>query len=575
LDEELIAAWQKEGRANLTEVLEPLADSRVAAGVIEFSWRRQRQAAFTPAFAPMLGRLMARYPDSAKPFFDDLLGSTMPGRPALDLSQPEAEAVCRILLDMPDIRAFKKSALQILPRYRRVAESLLNTDLHGDDREKMYRASRWLTDLKTVDSAVAAQHGTAAARATRPAPVAPAANVPAGQSVPNGAGGSEQARARPGNDTSGSPPAAANPRPAPDGRAAASPDGIYRAGNGVSQPIPVSKAEPEYSPAGRKLLTEGTVVLQIVVQPDGTPRDFRVMRSLGYGLDEKAIEAVRKWRFKPGMKDGNAVSVAATIEINFLLGMRSVPDRWASGRMAFAPEAGVTPPVAKDGAMPKTVREVGDEGVVLNFTVDSNGSVKNIQSIYGSQSASELLARSLSNWKFQPAVKSGQSVEATGTVLFVKGQGDEAADRRLSPSPLPRIGSPMAAANGGGANARPSILMEADTNGAIRAPVPPGGVSADSVYRPGGGVSAPAVTSQVPPEYSQEAQNARRSGTVVLSVVVDTEGYARDIKVVEPLGMGLDQKAIEAVQKWRFRPGYKDGRAVNVSMQVEVRFTVQ
>jgi TonB family protein len=554
LDEELIAAWQKEGRANLTEVLEPLADSRVAAGVVEFSWRQQRQATFTPAFAPMLGRLMARYPDSAKPFFDDLLGSTAPGRQALDLSQPEAEAVCRILLDMPDIGTFKKSALRILPRYRRAAESLLDKDLHGDDREKMYRASRWLTDLATVDSAFAV-HNTASATATRPTPVAPAANVPASQSVPDPAGASRRL----------SPPASP----------AASPDGFYRAGNGVSQPIPVSKAEPEYSPAARKLLTEGTVVLQIVVQPDGTPRDFRVMRSLGYGLDEKAIEAVRRWRYTPGMKDGNAVSAVATIEINFSMGLRNVPDRWASGRMAFALEAGVTPPVAKDGAMPKTVREVGDEGVVLNFTVDSNGSVKNIHSIYGSQSASELLARSLTNWKFQPAVKSGQSVEATGTVLFAKGKGDEAANRLLSPSPLPRMSSPAAAANGGGSNARPTILAERDPDGAIRAPVAPGGVSAGSVYRPGGGVSAPAVTSQVPPEYSQEAQNARRGGTVVLSVVVDAEGYARDIKVLESLGMGLDQKAIEAVQKWRFRPGYKDGRAVNVLMQVEVLFRVQ
>ena len=163
LDEELIAAWQKDTRANLTEVIEPLADSRVAAGIVEFSWRQQRQATFTPAFAPMLGRLMARYPDSAKPFFDDLLASTAAGQQALDLSQPEAEAVCRILLDLPDIRAFKRNALQILPRYRKVTESLLDRDLHGDDREKADRARRWLTDL--------------AAPPPRVAPIAPAATT--------------------------------------------------------------------------------------------------------------------------------------------------------------------------------------------------------------------------------------------------------------------------------------------------------------------------------------------------------------------------------------------------------------
>jgi hypothetical protein len=65
IDDELIAAWQKDGRANLTELMEPLADARVAVGVIEFSWRQQRQAAFRPEYAPMFVNLMTRFPESA------------------------------------------------------------------------------------------------------------------------------------------------------------------------------------------------------------------------------------------------------------------------------------------------------------------------------------------------------------------------------------------------------------------------------------------------------------------------------------------------------------------------------
>jgi hypothetical protein len=146
LDDELIAAWRKDSRANLTEVVGPLADSRVAVGVVEFSWREQRPLAFLPAYAPMFQNLLTRFPESAQPFLDDLLGAR--GQPAPDLSQPEAEAVCRILLDMPDIGTWRKSALEILPHYRRVAESLLAQDLHGSDREASYRAQRWLADLK-------------------------------------------------------------------------------------------------------------------------------------------------------------------------------------------------------------------------------------------------------------------------------------------------------------------------------------------------------------------------------------------------------------------------------------------
>ena len=147
VDEELIAAWKKNPGANLTEVMESLADSRVATDVVKSSWREQRPAAFNLANAPMFGHLMARFPDSAQPFLDDLLGSG--GRPTPDLSPPEAEAVCRILLDMPEIGTWRRTALQVLPHYRRTAESLLTQDLHGSDQERNFQAQRWLADLKS------------------------------------------------------------------------------------------------------------------------------------------------------------------------------------------------------------------------------------------------------------------------------------------------------------------------------------------------------------------------------------------------------------------------------------------
>lgn len=95
--------------------------------------------------------------------------------------------------------------------------------------------------------------------------------------------------------------------------------GAYRPGGGVSLPVPEYKPEPEYSEEARKAKHQGTVMLQIVVDEKGVPRDIRVVRKLGLGLDEKAIEAVSKWRFKPGMKDGKPVAVIATIEVSFRL----------------------------------------------------------------------------------------------------------------------------------------------------------------------------------------------------------------------------------------------------------------
>ena len=99
-----------------------------------------------------------------------------------------------------------------------------------------------------------------------------------------------------------------------------------------------------------------------------------------------------------------------------------------------------------------------------------------------------------------------------------------------------------------------------------------GGGMGGGVYRIGGGVSAPALLSKVEPEYSEEARKAKFQGTVVLYVVVDEKGQPQQLRVVRPLGLGLDEKAIEAVQKWRFRPGFKDGRPVPVAATVEVNF---
>lgn len=61
------------------------------------------------------------------------------------------------------------------------------------------------------------------------------------------------------------------------------------------------------------------MILYVEVDPNGRARNPRVVRSLGLGLDEKAIEAVQKWKFRPGYKDGQPVTVSATIEVNFRL----------------------------------------------------------------------------------------------------------------------------------------------------------------------------------------------------------------------------------------------------------------
>jgi TonB family protein len=105
---------------------------------------------------------------------------------------------------------------------------------------------------------------------------------------------------------------------APPSTAAAAPaPRVYRLGAGVSTPVPISRTPPEYTEEARKAKWQGAVLLQVTVNETGVPQDIQVVRPLGMGLDQKAIEAVQQWRFKPALLNGNAVPVTATIEVNF------------------------------------------------------------------------------------------------------------------------------------------------------------------------------------------------------------------------------------------------------------------
>ena len=87
----------------------------------------------------------------------------------------------------------------------------------------------------------------------------------------------------------------------------------------ITAPVVLYKVDPEFSEEARKAKYQGTVLLAIEVGEDGRAHGFRVLQSLGLGLDEKAIEAVSQWKFKPAMRNGRPVRAAATIQVNFRL----------------------------------------------------------------------------------------------------------------------------------------------------------------------------------------------------------------------------------------------------------------
>jgi TonB family protein len=96
--------------------------------------------------------------------------------------------------------------------------------------------------------------------------------------------------------------------------------GIYHPGiNGVTIPQVIYSVSPEFSDEARAKHYQGSVLVSLIIGADGLPKNPRVVRALGMGLDEKAIGAVKQYRFKPAEKDGTPVPVQMNVEVHFVL----------------------------------------------------------------------------------------------------------------------------------------------------------------------------------------------------------------------------------------------------------------
>jgi protein TonB len=101
-----------------------------------------------------------------------------------------------------------------------------------------------------------------------------------------------------------------------------------------------------------------------------------------------------------------------------------------------------------------------------------------------------------------------------------------------------------------------------------------GGNTGGGPRRIGGGVSAPQVIFQVEPEFSEEARKAKVAGNVLVNLWVDTNGNPSHVHVIRGVGMGLDEKAVDAVKQYKFKPAMENGKPVLVELNIEVNFQI-
>jgi TonB family protein len=257
--------------------------------------------------------------------------------------------------------------------------------------------------------------------------------------------------------------------PAPSKQADAQPPQVkvYSVGPGVTAPelLPLNLPPIPDEKCKKKQRVDGKVVLSVLVDTTGTPRNIMLLQPLGSELDKFALQVATVDRFKPGIHDGSPVVVAQSVEVDM---------------HACAEEK-------KDDAGKKT---------------------ESLQLVS------------------QPVQSFGPLPEPPGNAVLAT-----------------------------------DVPFRMDS----------GNIEVNAL-KVGGGVSEPHVLISAVPKFSEEARKAKYQGVCLLSLIVDAHGMPQNVQVARGLGMGLDEKAIEAARGFRFRPAMKDGEPVPVTVKLEVNF---
>jgi TonB family protein len=286
----------------------------------------------------------------------------------------------------------------------------------------------------------------------------------------------------------------------------------------LAQHLPPVTTAP-YSPEARAARLEGTATAWAEIDRLGQVVDAGLLQGLGMGLDEQAVEAVRKTRF-PLQND----PVIAAIDVVYRLPdgphwrIAHLSHRFSATDLQADPTTHVAPvltnPVLRAYTRPDDRACSAGAAVALSFTLSPQGIPDDIETTGGA-------ADTLRAWRFDPARRNGSPIAVVTDVL-------------------------------------------------LKCAVPP--EDEPAAIRVGPMVSAPRLLVKSEPVYSEQARLAKFQGTVLLYAEISPYGYAEHLRVLRPLGLGLDVNALDAVRRWKFAPGRRNGGAVTIQATIEVNF---
>lgn len=224
------------------------------------------------------------------------------------------------------------------------------------------------------------------------------------------------------------------------------------------------------------------------------------------------------------------------------LSSQSTPRSAADGAASSVHAVELGQPIEKvDPVVPKKLRNF--TGVVLHGTIAIDGTFVNLEAVSGEPPLTASALDAVRQWRYTPATTDGQPVAMPVWVSF------QFYPKRATTNVEPDLPFPT----------KPNTPVEAQ-------------IGNGEILHAGQGVKPPKVTYSPDPEFSDAARAAKLQGIVVLSAVIGADGAQRDVWVVKKLGMGLDQKAIETVRRWKFDPATKDGKPVTSIINIEINF---
>ncbi|HYM74463.1 MAG TPA: energy transducer TonB [Candidatus Dormibacteraeota bacterium] len=336
----------------------------------------------------------------------------------------------------------------------------------------------------------------------------------------------------------------------------------------------LKRVAPVYPPLARQARIQGTVMLRIVILKSGDVSNLQLVSGHPM-LAPAAIEAVRQWKYRPYLVNGEPVEAETTVQVNFKLAGEpdpsagDTPGGMLGGLLGGVATSGQRVPVAEsvmrslriqkvDPVYPPIAIQEGIQGEVLfDVRINTSGSVEGVMLISGHPRLVPAAIEAVKHWKYGPYVMDGNAVAVATTVRLSFAISDGAG---VVTEPTPSGIAPTGIRQG-------TLSMQPAQGG----DAPHSGVP--QRVRVSQGIMQGMLERKVSPQYPQDARDQHIQGMVVLHVNIDKAGNVNNVDLISGHPM-LAPAAIEAVRQWRYRPYLLNGEAIEVDTQVQVNFTL-